>query len=132
MRGVCVGCGCIGCGCIECGATVCAPKRCGRACPAFSYSTEVLATPRVVPHRNSILCVGGKALPSKPEVYAWALLVLLWGHCQARASWATVSRLVVEWVDAVLLQKERYTQVLTPQSRRRPTATPLLLAAMPA
>ena len=43
-------------------------------------------------------------------MYAWALLVLLYGHREG-ISWVAVNPLVDEWVNAVLRQKERYSEV---------------------
>lgn len=58
--------------------------------------------------RSTRLYVTGKAVPSQPEVYFWALLALLDVREDERSS---VPR-VRGWVGVVLKQKQPYEQVL--------------------
>ena len=69
--------------------------------------------------RSSRLYVTGKAVPTTPEVHAWALLVLL-GPGDGRSGLPRVR----EWVSVVLQQREQHEQVLAAPPSPPPTSPP--------
>jgi hypothetical protein len=58
--------------------------------------------------RSERLYAIGKAVPSQPEVYFWALLVLLDVRGDERSNLPRIR----EWASDVLKQKQSYEQVL--------------------
>ena len=92
----------------------CVPAR-AVAAPTALLRARAARNPVRPWRRCTQLNVTGRAVPSPPEKYFWALLVLLNGREEeGQSTFVTLPICVDEWVSSVLEQRQQYAQVLTP------------------